>query len=189
MSERLSIFFTIINCLILIVTIYYIATAPIRAVKAGRKLNDEQRFDFTKRNLFLTLFSYRGSANHVQFVEALNQIDVIFHGVPLVLQSWHKYYDSLQIGENVIETDMHRENWRLLRIDLLSEMANHLGYGSLKQIDMMKHYYSRGQDFRDQSDFDLKMFALEYLRKGTEVFQLLIDSTPLKEKGKDEKQS
>ena len=182
MSKDLSLFFAIINCLILCATVFYIYRSPIKAVKIGRLLNDEQRFDFTKRNLFLTLYSYRGSATHTHFVEALNQIDVVFHGVPSVLQSWHKYYESLNsLGEKEEETEKHRENWTLLRVELLSQMATHLGYGSLKQIDMMKYYFSKGQGWREQSDMDLKMSAITYLKSGAAAFELLIENTPKKE--------
>jgi hypothetical protein len=56
----MSIVFSILNLLILIATVYYIAHSPINAVRIGRTLNNEQQKDNAKRNLFLLLFSLRG---------------------------------------------------------------------------------------------------------------------------------
>jgi len=65
-------------------------------------------------------------------------------------------------------------------------MANHLGYGFLKQVDMMKYYYSQGQDHRDKLEMDLRESALVYLRTGSAVFGRLNDNLDVQEQEKND---
>jgi hypothetical protein len=88
-KDILEIIYWWISLGILFATVYYIATGPRNAaenaVRIGRTLNNEQQKDNAKRNLFLTLFSLRGSPVHYDFVKCLNQIDIVFEDVPEVL--------------------------------------------------------------------------------------------------------
>ena len=123
-KDYFEIVYWIVSLLILGFTIYYIKTSPIKAVETGRKLNDEQNKYSAKSELFLTLFSLRGNPTHYNFVNGLNQIDVVFEDVQSVLTAWEKLYESLgnPNQNNAVQ------NWDLLRTELLSEMAQHLSY-------------------------------------------------------------
>jgi hypothetical protein len=88
-----------------------------------------------KFKLFLNLMAHRKS-NPPTFerVNSLNLIDVVFADHPKVLQLWHEYYDLLHIQPPNFEL------WEHKHIDMLSEMAQALGYKKLKQTDIEKFY-------------------------------------------------
>ena len=176
------VFFSILNSLILIATIAAIYFSPIKAVKIGRELTDKQQKDNAKRNLFLLLFSLRGSPVHYDFVRGLNQIDVVFEDNQTVLDSWHLHYDSLQIKGQVNQDQI----WSLQRANLLSVMAESLGYSRIRQTDMIRDYYPEGHQTLSQYDNDFREAVLTYLRAGSAAFELLIENTPMKESGKTE---
>jgi hypothetical protein len=108
-KDWFNIVFLFINAAILCATIYVIRKSPSDAVKIGRQLNDAQLKDNAKINLFFTLFSYRGSPVHRDFVDALNRIDIVFYDTPQVLAAWHKLFDSLHQTNLVNKED----TWRL----------------------------------------------------------------------------
>lgn len=161
-----------ISLFILAFTIYYIKTSPIKAVKTGRKLNDEQNKYNAKKDLFLTLFSLRGNPTHYDFVNALNQIDIVFQDEPSVLQTWGRLYDSLnhQNLTNAVET------WALLRTDLLSEMAKSLGYKALKQTDIQKNYSPQAHADQNVENWNYQQAARSYFETGTEMHNIWIDN-------------
>ena len=169
-KDYLEIAYWTVSLLILTATVYYIYYAPIKAVKIGRQLNDEQNKDTVKRELFLTLFAYRGSPVHYEFVNSLNKIDIVFQDEHLVLNAWAKYYDSL--GQKNITNQ--EEVWSILRVDLLSEMATSLGYKKLKQVDIMKNYYPVGHDNQNREDWELRQAAKRFLTTGHELYEVLL---------------
>lgn len=88
-----------------------------------------------KFRLFLNLMAHRKS-NPPTFerVNSLNLIDVVFADHPKVLQLWHEYYDLLHTQPaNFVQ-------WEHKHTDMLSEMAQALGYKKLKQTDIEKFY-------------------------------------------------
>jgi len=94
-KDYFEIIYWVTSFSILCVTAYAVYFAPLKAVKIGRKLNDEQNQLKAKSDLFLTLFSLRGNPTAYTFVNALNQIDIVFQDVPFVLTAWDKLYDSM----------------------------------------------------------------------------------------------
>jgi len=169
-------FFSITNSLILIATIAAIYFSPIKAVKVGRQLTDEQQKDNAKRNLFLLLFSLRGTPVHFDFVKGLNQIDIVFEDNQTVLDAWHIHYDSLQIKGQVNQEQI----WDLQRANLLSAMAVCLGYKRIKQTDMIRSYYPEGHQYLSQYDNDFRVAVLKYLKSGHEVFETALLGMPPK---------
>ncbi len=88
-----------------------------------------------KRNLFYTLMAHRKSSPPAyEWVNALNLIDVVFADNPKVLQLWHEYYDLLHTQPPNFAL------WEHKYIDMLSEVAQVLGYKKLKQTDIEKFY-------------------------------------------------
>lgn len=173
-----------VSLLILTATVYYIYHAPIKAVKIGRQLNDEQNKDTAKRELFLTLFAYRGSPVHYEFVNSLNKIDIVFQDEPQVLYAWAKYYDSL--GQKNLANQL--EVWSILRVDLLSEMATSLGYKKLKQVDILKTYYPIEHDNQNREDFELRQAAKRFLTTGNELYQILIANSNSDQKDQNDQE-
>lgn len=171
-KDHLEIGYWITSILILLATVYYIYYAPIKAVMVGRQLNDQQNKDTAKRQLFLTLFSYRGSPINQNFVNGLNQIDVVFNGTTPVIAAWHKYFEALHHKDLVGQESI----WQNLRTELLSQMAIELGYGALTQIDITKHYYPEGHDFQNRTEFERQKAAYEYYKGGAELYQIMIQN-------------
>ena len=89
----------------------------------------------TKHRIFLTLMGHRKS-NPPTFalVEVLNTLDVVFADNSKIVRLWHEYYDLLCTKEPNYQTLEHKY------LDLLSEIAQSLGYKKLKQTDIEKFY-------------------------------------------------
>ena len=159
-----------VSLIILGVTVYWIKISPIKAVETGRKLDNEQNKYNAKRDLFLTLFSLRGNPTSYDFVNGLNQIDIVFEDVPKVMDAWNKLYDSLGQKDLV---DSYR-TWEILRTNLLSEMAQSLGYNKLQQTDIQKNY-SPVAHSKDADDyFAQKKAQREFFETATEMNRLVI---------------
>jgi len=157
--------------LVLVVNVYVIATSAKDAVRIGRKLNNEQQKDNAKRNLFLLLFALRGNPTHYDFVRGLNQIDIVFEGVPEVQSAWHTLFDSLQIKNQANAWD----NWERMRIALLSAMAVHLGYNRIQQTDITRHYAPEQHGIFEREDREFRMAALEYFRSGKDLHDAVLE--------------
>ncbi|MGN6604120.1 MAG: DUF6680 family protein [Ginsengibacter sp.] len=155
--------------------IYRSINSPVLAVERGSELNEQQNKDSLKRELFLTLFAYRGSPSHVEFVLALNKIEILFHDNKNVLEAWHKLFDSMQLPEGTKETEYHRKLWENNRIELLDEMSIALSYPPLKQLKIMQHYYPVGWEFQQNDDLSFRQSQRSYFEKQALLAQMLID--------------
>ena len=171
-KDSFEIAFWIVSLLILCVTAYAVYFAPLKAVEIGRKLNDEQNQLKVKSDLFLTLFSLRGNPTAYTFVNALNQIDIVFQDEPDVLIAWNKLYDSL----NQLNLSNPLETWNRLRTDLLSEMAHSLGYQKLKQTDIQKNYAPQAHADENVENWNQKQAAKDFFEAGTKLYNMHIDS-------------
>ena len=70
----------------------------------------------------------------VEWVNALNLIDVVFQDNPKIIQAWHKLYEYVYVRP------MDMKLFEQKTLDLPSEMAKELGYPNLKQTDIDKFY-------------------------------------------------
>lgn len=170
-KDYFEIAFLFVNAFILCATVYAIRKSPADAIRIGRNLNIEQQKDNAKRNLFLTLFSLRGTPLHYDFVIGLNQIEIVFGGIPSVLNAWKELRTSL----NSKEQSNSDYTWTLLRTNLLSSMAVSLGYSQILQTEMIQDYYPEGHDFQLRSDFEFRKDQHEYYKSATELNKLLLD--------------
>jgi hypothetical protein len=89
------------------------------------------------------------------WVDALNQIDVVFQKDKKVRAAWRSYFDSLH------PKSQHLDNQGAFQLDLLSEMANSLGYKDLKQTEIDR-FYSPVAHGNEKTRQDI--FYDEYLR-------------------------
>jgi hypothetical protein len=171
----MKIFLGIVNTIILALTAYFIyrsIRSPINAVRVGRDLDTQAQKDNAKRNLFLLLFSLRGTPVHYDFVRGLNQIDIVFRDNPTVLSAWHSHYRDLNTEGLVDENKI----WEIGRVRMLSAMAAVLGYGGLEQSNIMEHYTPVGHHYKNQYDFDLQEAATQYFRKGSAMYDALAEN-------------
>ena len=160
-----------ISLLILGLTVYWIAISPIKAVETGRKLDKEQNKYNAKRDLFLTLFSLRGNPTHYDFVNGLNQIDIVFEDEEKVLVAWEKLYESL--GNNNLTNPI--QTWDLLRTELLSEMAQSLGYQKLKQTSIQRNYSPQAHANQNDENWNYHQTAKTFFETGAEMHKIWID--------------
>lgn len=161
----------IVSLIILGFTVYWIKISPIKAVQTGRKLDDEQNKYNAKRDLFLTLFSLRGNPTHYDFVNGLNQIDIVFQDEEKVLVSWEKLYESLN-NKNLANP---LQTWDLLRTELLSEMAQSLGYQKLKHTSIQRNYSPQAHVDQSDVNWNHQQAAKTFFQTGTQMHKIWID--------------
>lgn len=171
--EYFEIAYWIISLVILGCTVYWIYKSPIKAVQIGRDLDNEQNKYNAKRELFLLLFSLRGNPTNYDFVNGLNQIEVVFQDNQNVLTSWNKLYDSL--NRNVHPDDSIIREWELLRTELLSEMAQSLGYNKLKQTTIQRSYYPQAHVIQSDESLTSQRAAREYFETGAQMHKIFIE--------------
>lgn len=150
-----------------IITIIALFSGPIAAVLITLWHQDrKQKIDANKR-VFLTLMAHRKALPpNPEWVNALNLIDVIFHDCPQIVALWHEYFALLCQIHNWEESTQQREHKYL---ELLSAMAQSLGYRDIQQTDMDKFYSPKGQ--ADLVQLQLKIYQeLSRVLENTEHF-------------------
>lgn len=109
----------------------------------GIRFQDRKSKQDTKLSLFLKLMTNRStSPPSKDWVDALNQIDIVFQDNKKIRLAWLFYFDSLH------PKSQHKDNANSFKLDLLSEIANELGYKDLKQTEIDRFYSP--QAFGDQ---------------------------------------
>lgn len=120
-----------------IINIFAIIIGPIFAVGITLWWQRRREKRDSKERLFLTLMAHRRAfPPSIEWVNALNVIDVVFAEHPQVVQLWHEYYGGLA-NPPANENYQQREHTYLL---MLSAMARSLGYRRLEQTDIDKFY-------------------------------------------------
>lgn len=182
-KDYFEIGYWVVTLFILCITAYAVYFAPLKAVEIGRKLNDEQNQLKVKSDLFLTLFSLRGNPTHYSFVNGLNQIDIVYQDVPTVLSAWKKLHDSL----NNPNQSNALQNWDLLRVELLSEMAQSLGYQKLKQTEIQRSYSPQAHADQDDENRNYQQVAKKFFETGTNLYSMHIESIQASRNGNSNK--
>lgn len=121
----------------LILTISQIAAVtiiPIIVWGLGILWQKNKAKDDAKRELFFNLMANRKATPNKEWVDALNTIDIVFQDNKKVRKAWREFYDSLD------EKSQYYKESNSFKLDLLSEMANALGYKNLKQTEIDRFY-------------------------------------------------
>lgn len=106
-----------------------------------------------KLRVFSTLMMHRRSIPpHIEWVNALNLIDIAFAGDEQVLNKWHTMYGLLHNQQAGTEQYQHTY------LEMLSSMAQVLGYKKLQQTDIDKFYTP--QAFATQANSNAEFQAL-----------------------------
>lgn len=122
-----------------------------------------------KHQLFLALMAERKAPLVTpQVAQALNKIDVVFADRPKVKTCWHEYYALLHQPPG--EPRTHK--W----LELLTTIAQDLGYSDLSQLDLDKFYLPQGHV--DDAEFQQRV-GQQWARvlENTEHFILKIRNT------------
>lgn len=142
-----------------ILTIIAIVVGPIIAViitiwSQNRKEKIANKFD-----LFINLMAYRKSnPPHIDYAKALNLVDVVYAKDLTVLKLWHEYYDLLHTKTPNFEAIEDKQ------LDLLSEMAQSLGYKNLKQTDIGKFYTPIAHGYQNLMNERIQVELLDFLK-------------------------
>jgi hypothetical protein len=124
-----------------IISIAAVIISPVAAVIITLFWQSRKEKRARKDALFSTLMMHRRNLPPTpDTVNSLNLIDVVFADNPKVIGVWHEYYQMLVSAKT--ETEYRERDNKL--IELLSAMAEPLGYKSLKQIDINKFYIPQG---------------------------------------------
>lgn len=118
-----------------------LVAAGIGAVLAFRYQNHlELKRD--KRHIIQALMMYRNvGANELDFIKALNAVDIVFHDNKKVRTLLHTYFDQL------VEPYFHNYQWRDTFFEMLYEMAQSSGYSNLTKDDIRNYYSPRALDW------------------------------------------
>lgn len=112
-----------------------VAIVPLIVWVLGNLWQQKKSKEEAKMSLFLTLMANRKSVVITkEWVDALNQIDVVFQDNKKVRKAWREYFDSLD------EKSQYNKDRESFLLDLLSEMANALGYKDLRQTEIARFY-------------------------------------------------
>ena len=141
-----------------------VALIPFIIWGVGIKYQNRKAKKDAQLNLFLTLMANR-KTNPItkDWVDALNTIDVVFQDNKKVRQAWREYLDSLN------ERSPHFDNSNSFRLDLLSEMAQSLGYKNLKQTEIDRFYLPRCFDDDYKTKEAILQEMLRVLRNSSNV--------------------
>ncbi len=133
-----------------------ITLIPVIIWFLGIQFQNRQAKRKAKEGLFLRLMAHRKKyPPNQEFADALNQIDVVFQESSKVRNSWRAYFDSLH------PSSQHNSLQNAFLLDLLSDVANDLGYHDIKQTELDRFYVP--QYFLDQVN-NQDLFYTEYLR-------------------------
>ena len=155
-----------------IINIIAVIVGPIFAVGITLWWQQRKEKRDAKERLFLTLMAHRRAfPPTIEWVNALNVIDVVFAEHHQVVQLWHEYYSSL-VNPPANENYQQREHTYLL---MLSAMARSLGYRRLEQTDIDKFYSP--QVHADQMHLNWKC-QTEWLRVLQSTNKLNVDTSP-----------
>ena len=119
------------------INIIAVLLSPVIAVGVTLWWQQRKEKRDSKERLFLTLMAHRRAfPPTIEWVNALNVIDVVFSDSHQVVQLWHEYYASLA-NPPANKNFEGRDHTYLL---MLSSMARSLGYKRLEQTDIDKFY-------------------------------------------------
>lgn len=164
-----------------IATIAALLVGPVLAVLVTRYI-DDSRLKYSRRmDVFRTLMRTRRTRLNPEHVEALNLVEIEFHGEDAVLSAWRSYWNHLQ--EQTPQDPNLQEKFYINRDGLLTKllhaMARSLKF-DIEQLDIFEGgYVPQGWFDDEQSGRELRALALEILngRRGIPVVPLAIPMT------------
>jgi hypothetical protein len=123
------------NVIIGIVSIIAILVSPLIAVQVTRYLDGKRAERNRQMEIYRVLMGQRGlNPRTDEYIVALNQIDSIFHNVPTVRKAYAELYRASSRNSPELT-----ESGRYLII-LLQEIAKHLNFNNLRDLDIDKYY-------------------------------------------------
>ena len=151
-----------------IAQIISVVLIPIIVWYVGIKYQNRKAKKDAQMRLFLVLMANRKKSPISQeWVDGLNSIDVVFQDNKKVRLAWRDYLDSLN------QRSSHFDNQNAYMLDMLSEMAESLGYKQLKQTEIDRFYnpvYFSSQQSRQGILFNETLRVLMHSKSEAESF-------------------
>ena len=156
------------NVILTVVQIISVAIVPIIVWALGVRYQNRKSKRQAQLDLFLTLMANR-QKNPIsrEWLDALNSIDVVFQDNKKVRAAWRDYLDSLD------QKSAHFDNSNSYKLDLLSEMAESLGYKQLKQTEIDRFYipvYFGSKQSQQEILFNEQLRVLMHSKSTSESF-------------------
>jgi hypothetical protein len=158
-----------------ILSIAAVLLSPLVALQISEVIGRRRERRQRRLNVFRTLMATRASVLAPEHVQALNMIDIEFHGSDTqsraVLNAWKAYLDHL----NQTQTDAalwgsRRED---LFVDLLYEMSRHLDYDFDKTHIRRTSYFPKGYGDLEADQLAIRK-ALVSMLSGKESFPIFL---------------
>ena len=129
-----------------IISVIAILISPLIAVQVTRHLDKKEAEKNRQLEIFRVLMGQRGLLPRTdEYVVALNQIDAVFHKVESVRKAYGELYKATSPNSSELS-----DSGKYLII-LLQEMAKHLEFDNLRDLDIDKYYTPQtradGQNF------------------------------------------
>ena len=135
--------------------------SPIAAFVLSIWYQERKQKQEAKMKLFMqAMMNRKGLPPKIEWVNALNLLDVVFQDAPKVTAAWHSLYEYLHIRPMDPRLYDQKVN------DLLIEMALVLGYSTLRTTNLDKFYSPEGHNNYNQMQWDTQVELLRVL-KGT----------------------
>ena len=163
-----------------ILTIIALLLSPLIAVQASDWLADLKDKKQRRFRVYRTLMASRARRLAPDHVEALNLIDVEFHGSDkkskAVLNAWKAYLDHLNTERepNAAVWDSKKDD---LFVDLLYEMSRHVGYDFDKTHIRRTSYYPMGHEDLEIDQYVIRK-ALRGILDGKLSFPITVTGLP-----------
>lgn len=142
-----------------IATVLATVITPLAAIAISIWYQERKRKQEAKQNLFFQAMMHRKSyPPTIEWVNALNLIDVVFQDNQTVIAAWHSLFEYLHIRP------MDMTLYGQKNLDLLLEMAKVLGYPDLKQTDIDKFYSPEAHGTQAQKNSDVQDELLRVLK-------------------------
>jgi hypothetical protein len=157
------------------VSILAVLVSPLVALQVSSWLAKRKERRERRLYVFRTLMATRASGLAAEHVQALNLIDIEFHGSDAkskaVLNAWKAYLDHLGISQ----TDgavwgAKRED---LFVDLLYEISRYLGYGFDRTHIRRTSYFPRGYGDLESDQLAIRK-GLAAIMKGQASFPIFL---------------
>lgn len=123
------------NIIIGTISIIAILVSPLIAVQVTRFLDEKKVEKERQMEIFRVLMGQRGLLPRTdEYIVALNQIDPVFHKVPTVRSAYAELYKATSPNSSELP-----DSGKYLII-LLQEMAKHLNFDNLRDLDIDRWY-------------------------------------------------
>ena len=162
------------------IMIFAVLVAPLLAVQATKYLERQREKRDAKFRIFRILMATRATGLSWQHVEALNLIDIEFHGrkYKRITDAWKIYLDHLaQPPPDESGRIAHNDKREDLLISLLQEMGKVLGY-EFDSVHLKRAaYVPKGHIDFEQEGHLLRKVAIQVL-SGQQAISMNVQSLP-----------